>query len=60
MTKTFHEPARELPIAAEAEVIVAGGDPGGMIAALAAARTGATTLLIERFQSCPNPMNIHC
>ncbi len=45
----FHEPAREIPIAAETDVVVAGGGPGGMIAALAAARAGANTLLVERF-----------
>ncbi|KPJ76005.1 MAG: hypothetical protein AMS14_02685 [Planctomycetes bacterium DG_20] len=33
---------------AEADVVVAGGGPGGMVAALAAARTGARTVLIER------------
>ena len=47
--KTFHEPAREIPIAAEADVVVLGGGPGGMVAALAAARAGAKTLLIEKF-----------
>lgn len=47
--KTIYEPAKELPIIAEAEVVVAGGGPGGIIAALAAARSGAKTLLIERY-----------
>lgn len=47
--KTVREPAREIPIVAEAEVIVAGGGPGGMMAALAAARGGAKTLLIEKY-----------
>jgi len=39
----------ETPIVARHEVVIAGGGPGGFIAALAAARTGADTLLIERY-----------
>ena len=49
MARTFHEPARDVPVACEADVVVAGGGPGGMVAALAAARTGARTVLIERY-----------
>ena len=45
---TFHEAARDIPVAAEADVVVAGGGPGGVMAALAAARGGAEVLLIER------------
>ncbi len=44
----WKEPAQELPILAEAEVVVCGGGPAGCAAALAAARAGADTLLIER------------
>ncbi len=43
------EPARHTPIAAEVDVLVAGGGPAGVGAALAAAREGASVLLIERF-----------
>ena len=47
--KTFREPARELPIARDVDVIVVGGGPAGLAAAIAAARNGASTVLIERF-----------
>ena len=47
--KTIREPAKELPVVSETDVVVAGGGPGGIMAALASARTGAKTLLIERY-----------
>ncbi len=37
------------PIVDRFQVVVAGGGPGGLIAALAAVRSGAKTLLIERY-----------
>jgi len=42
-------PARELPVIDEYDVVVAGGGPGGIPAAVAAARAGAKTLLVERY-----------
>jgi hypothetical protein len=49
MRKTISEPAREIPVAAEADVVVCGGGPGGVPAAIAAARHGAKVVLIERY-----------
>ncbi len=46
---TITEPAREVPIVAQADVVVAGGGPAGIAAARAAARRGADTVLLERY-----------
>jgi hypothetical protein len=43
------EPAREMDVYYEADVVVVGGGPGGHSAAMAAARNGAKTILIERY-----------
>ena len=40
-------PAQEVPVVKETDVIVCGGGPAGIGAALAAARSGAKTVLIE-------------
>lgn len=45
--KIFAEPARDIPVAEETDVIVCGGGPAGFAAAIAAARTGAKVRLIE-------------
>lgn len=41
--------SKAIPIVGEADVVVVGGGPGGIGAAVMAARAGARTLLVERF-----------
>lgn len=43
------ESAREIKVCQEADVVVVGGGPGGHSAAIAAARNGAKTVLLERY-----------
>src|SRR5271169_1522170 len=46
--KTIFEPARQVPVFAETDVLVVGGGPAGTAAAIAAGRLGADVLLLER------------
>ena len=46
--KTLKEPGREIPVYREVDVAVAGAGPAGFSAAVAAARTGARVLLVEK------------
>jgi len=47
--RTIEEPGRKIPVMAETDVLVVGGGPGGLSAALAAAREGVETMLVERY-----------
>jgi len=47
--KTITEPAREIQVLAETDVLVIGGGPAGVAAAISASRAGAETYLVERY-----------
>jgi hypothetical protein len=49
VVKTITEPARQIKVWRECDVVVVGGGPGGIGAAIAAARNGAKVVLIERY-----------
>ena len=48
----FCESSRSLPVKGEFDIIVCGGGPAGVAAALAAARQGASVMLVERNHCC--------
>jgi hypothetical protein len=43
------EPQREIPVVDQTDVLVVGGGPAGVAAAIAASRAGAKTILVERY-----------
>ena len=43
------QPRRELPVLDETDVLVVGGGPAGVVAAIAASRAGARVTLVERY-----------
>jgi hypothetical protein len=47
--RTVPIPARRVPVAYDADVVVVGAGPGGFAAALKAARMGARVVVVERF-----------
>lgn len=49
MSSVTWEMDRNVPVIAEADVVVIGGGPGGLGAAVMSARAGAGTLLVERY-----------
>ena len=51
----FHEPAHDIPLADDADVIVCGAGPAGVTAAITAARAGAKGSISEQ----PEPRSHH-
>ncbi len=48
-TRTIVEPEHKIPVIAKTEVLVIGGGPAGVAAAISASRTGVSTILVERY-----------
>ncbi|WP_419757742.1 FAD-dependent oxidoreductase [Acidisoma sp.] len=47
--RRVHEPSRDVDVVHDTDVLVVGSGPGGLAAALAAARSGVEVTLVERF-----------
>lgn len=47
--RTIAYPQKEIPVIAETDVLVVGSGPAGIAAAVASARTGAETMLMDRY-----------
>lgn len=52
---TIREPARAIDVVHRVPVLVVGGGPSGLAAAIAAVRAGAEVSLLKRFGSAPPP-----
>lgn len=58
MKKVCYQQNIEIPVIADVDVLVVGGGPGGLGAAVMSARNGAKTLLVERY-GCLGGMAFH-
>jgi len=57
--RTLIEPEKEIPVVSDIDVVVTGGGASGVIAAVAAARMGASTALIEVNGFLGGPLTMH-
>ena len=57
--RTLIEPEREIPVISDKDVVVTGGGASGVIAAVAAARMGASTALVEVSGFLGGPLTMH-
>ena len=46
---TVVEPKQEIPVITETDVLVVGGGPAGVAAAISASRAGSSTIIVERY-----------
>jgi len=58
VAKVIREPARDIPVLMESDIVVVGGGTTGPVAAIAAARRGKSVVLIERFGSLGGNMTL--
>jgi ribulose 1,5-bisphosphate synthetase/thiazole synthase len=49
MPGCVREPAREIPVLIDTDIVVVGGGPAGIAASVSAPRTGAKTVVVERY-----------
>ena len=58
MKNINYKKMQDIPVIASVDVLVVGGGPGGLGAAVMAARQGAKTMLVERY-GCMGGMAFH-
>jgi ribulose 1,5-bisphosphate synthetase/thiazole synthase len=49
MIKYYEEPAKQIPVLIETDILVVGSGPSGLSASIVAAREGVDTVLVERY-----------
>jgi len=59
MTEYVTEPGGRVPVAAQSDLVVVGGGPAGIAAALAGARNGLSVIMLERAIVRWQPEQVH-
>ena len=60
MEQVIHQPARDIRVVDRSDVVVVGGGPAGIAAAVSAARNGASVTLLERYPYAGLPPAAWC